>query len=176
MTTKSKIFRALISTPTGKGALLCFLFVVFILSAAGCSRDFSKENASFVNFGGEGLEPGREIVFYPFRNTRLDSIDTRYDVDLVVRYVDKCSLKSLPINVETSSCNADSISNRHFTIDLFDDSGNYSGKGNFGFYEKVVPLLEAKSYDEGMLIAVSTTEENTRGIVSLGVVCNQIPK
>ena len=149
------------------------VFLILVLSYS-CAKNKNELNGSFYDFNDKGIETAREYVFYPFMKMSRDSLEfNKYDLMMVVRYSDKCEVKELPVNIEISSYNKDSISFNRLSLVLFDDENLFLNKKGFGFYEVSFPVLENIPFDEGLTIAISTKEKETRGIVALGIIVTQ---
>ena len=115
-----------------------------------------------------------EYTFYPF-----DEIDSKYskglfDLYVSLRYTEACKLNYLPLKIEFASLEKDSIKEKSLNIPLFDDRGNYKGRGNLGIYESEVILENKQPFEEGFFISISTTETDTEGIISLGIISKKV--
>ena len=128
------------------------------------------QNVMFFDFGDSGMISHNFYNFIPFDNLEPDSTGL-YNIDIIIRYTDKCQLQYLPLKIECSSFKLDSISQFNLSVALFNDDNKNEGKGRFGFYESVTPLKIDVPFDEGLNIAVSTVEKDTQGIISLGLNC-----
>lgn len=150
--------------------LLGFICATLILSIA-CSDKLQKN--FFYDLGEEGMIPDKQYLFSPFDSLFFDK-DSFYKIDLSIRYSDNCHIKKLPLEIEYSSLNKDSIYKKKFMVALFDDEDHFKGKGNFGVYEDIIPLLENQPAEEGFFISVSTPDKKTAGLISLGIICKKI--
>lgn len=156
--------------------LYLFLLSSILLSFLSCHHNPEAINVSFHNFGPNGMMPDEEYIFSPFENLDYDSlIISKYDISLIIRYSDKCRIKQLPLKIESSSFNFDTIYNSEISAILFDDKNKNSGKGGLGSYETIIPFRDNESFDKGLSLAISTPEKNAQGIIALGVICNPVP-
>lgn len=147
-----------------------FLFSLFLIGCGNLTHQIPEKNFSvFIDFGEEGLIPEKNYLF--------DNLDSLANVsklkngvlEICVRYTDRCKIKNLPLNVEYSSLSSDSIYSKSIEINLFDNEDNVKGKGNFGIYETVFPVISDINFKDALYISISTTENLTSGILSLGV-------
>ena len=65
----------------------------------------------------------------------------------------------------------DTIKNYEIKLNLFDDSGLTEGKGSYGIYESKYEMMSLDHIYKDFFLSVSTIEEKTQGLISLGVVC-----
>lgn len=113
------------------------------------------------------MTPKAEYIFHPMDDVKNDSLLNIY---IAVRYSDLSTLKYLPLDMEFASLDNDSIKNLKIKVPMFDDKNSNEGKGSFGIYETRCLSLQTKK-EEGFYISLSTPETDTRGILSLGVIC-----
>lgn len=154
---------------------LFFAFLVAIfLMVVGSACQPSHCYIHFQDLGASGLVPDKEYVFKPFEKSDKKNLNGTFKIDIAVRYNDKCTLETLPLNIEISSFNSDSISNLNLKIPLFDNKEEGSAKGSYGIYEAVVPLTADQNYDEGLTIALASPEKDSNGIIAIGIICDKI--
>ena len=154
---------------------LCLLFISILCWCTSKipSSDSENEYSIFIDFSHRGMEPKMEYLFDSFGSLPGDSIGKNCCIDIAVRYSDMCNLKALPLNIEVIS-QTDSISNYKIDFPLFNTYDTKAGKGNFGIYEKKLPLFSKPISSQVLQIAISTNEKNTKGILSLGIICKKI--
>lgn len=158
---------------------------------SGCRDESQPQISQFYDFDGRGMIPDLEYVFSPFDsigiveksrymgiNSYSDSSYSKpptgdYEVAISFRYNHKCDLKSLPLSFEWGSLGEDSIRHGDIFID-FPSPAEGRAKGNFGLYETNKTIIKKCRGEEGLYIAVSTPEKQTRGLVSMGVVCRKL--
>lgn len=150
--------------------VLCFI-LSFLLS---CEKSEDRKTTFFYDFDQEGMIPGFEYVFYPFE----DSLELRNKnnnfLDLKIRYSDKCNIRTLPLNLEISSLQRDTLQTISIEVPLFNEEDSMEGKGNFGVYETSLPLLKNVPVEESFFVSVFTPETKTQGILSIGIVCKNL--
>lgn len=131
-----------------------------------------SKNSEFYDYGSEGLQPEVEYIFYPFDSLHSHKADlSSKELLLLIRYSELCDLKELPLSVEWSSLEQDSVRECKIKVPLFNQENTYIGKGNFGIFETTYPLMVIDKPQEGLYISLSTQEKETKGILSLGVTC-----
>ena len=148
--------------------LLVFFSLFIFLS---CEKNSQFQEASFFDFGEKGMVPNFQYVFYPFKALSDSSGNDCFSITLAVRYTSEYKYKNLPLKVEYLSSEPDTIIERILSVPLFDDKDGFTGKGNLGIYEAKVPLIEITGFGEDFFISIETPENNTNGILSLGVIC-----
>lgn len=151
--------------------LLFFIISNVIFSSC---IDINIRESTYVDFNGKGMTTHEEYTFYPF-----DDIDSKYskglfDLYVSLRYTEACKLNYLPLKIEFASLEKDSIKEKSLNIPLFDDRGNYKGRGNLGIYESEVILENKQPFEEGFFISISTSETDTEGIISLGIISKKV--
>ena len=151
--------------------LLLFLSFSFL---TGCNQENEACNADFYDLGAEGMQPDVEYLF----NQPLEH--KSYNVNLVIRYTNKCRLKSFPLNMEYYSFSGDSVEYEIRTIPITHNMDSNKkddfiilNKGNFGVYEQQVELLKNFEIGDGSYITLSTPV-NVAGLISLGLIYNRI--
>lgn len=153
-------------------SLIILIFLTFLLNGA-CRETSINHKIDFIDFGHVGMIPSEQYIFQPFKEIENDSLNiNKYDISIILRYTDKCSLKFLPLQIEASSYNYDSIYNYKLEAILFEDDTTFTSNKNYGLYETEILLLVAETYDEGLNLAISTYEKDTKGIISLGLNCS----
>lgn len=150
-----------------------FLLLLFV-ACFSCSDNKIPYNSEFYDFGHKGMEARKEYLFYPFKDQEDSTSKKSYNINLILRYSDKCEIKCLPLDVEAGSLWRDSLLHARIPVRLFDDEDNVAGKGNYGVFETEVPVLHTDSIMDGMYISISTLEKHTDGIVSLGIVTQSL--
>lgn len=148
--------------------LLIILSGLLIFS---CKNPYNY-SSFYYNFDSQGMIKGKEYLFYPFAQIN-DSAGNIYSVILELRYNDRCSIRELPITLETGSLNSDSIEKRIISVHLFDSIGNMYGNGNYGIYKTHYTLIDSVSKDESLFISLSTPEKNCGGLLSLGILTEE---
>lgn len=152
-----------------KNPLFIFFISVFVCLVS-CREDKDKMGSSFIDLGIDGMTQDYQYIFQPLESLYFDSISTsRFNVELILRYTDKCRFKELPLVTESFLKLNDTIDTREMSIPLFNQEGKVKGKGNYGIYQEEVPFLQDQELDENFFISLSTTEPDTEGIVALGV-------
>ena len=145
--------------------VIIFTSLIFI----GCKKDVSPTKSDFYDFNEGGMTPDMEYVFVPSEELTKESIDHNYCVNLIVRYLDSCSISALPLNIESNFNDTDSICIVNMEIPLFSENGVPIGKGNFGLFDISIPLFNDVKVSDISFISISTPEKHTQGIISIGV-------
>lgn len=135
-----------------------------------CKGSVNHKDSFFYDFDQEGMKPDLEYIFYPFERIENISSDSIFSLTLSIRYSNILHLQRLPLNIEFASFENDSIRNIKINVPLFDDKDSYKGKGNFGLYESDYTFLHNQKFEDGFFVSVSTSEKETHGILSLGIV------
>lgn len=150
-----------------------FLFSLFfgLFFISGCKKTLIEDYSVFYDLGEEGMKPKMEYLFYPFKNIINDSIPKNLKVYLVTRYHENTPINYLPLELEYYDSNLDTIKNYEIKLNLFDDSGLTEGKGSYGIYESKYELMSLDHLYKDFFLSISTIEEKTQGLISLGVVC-----
>lgn len=152
-----------------------FLLISLFLIMIACRKSNGFKEAIFYDFNETGMIPRKEYVYYPFENIKNDSLSSeKYDLTLVVRYSEFSVLKYLPLTIEYSSLNRDSIIETKLKIPLYLDDNNLVGHGGLGIFQTEMKILNNLKYENEFFISVSTLEEDSHGILSLGVVLQPI--
>ena len=147
-----------------------FIYFIFIFIFLACKRNERFLEAEFYDLGKEGLLPGLDYIFYPFKDSLKFSDDKLYSIDIAVRYTDAYKLKSLPLWVEYASLNSDTVNKTFIELPLFEEHENKE-LSHYGIYETDYVLLPEQSADEGFFISISSEQPSTSGIISLGIIC-----
>lgn len=155
-----------------KGGLLIFIIILIALSS--CIKNSEIKEATFVNFGENGLQPNEQFTFYPFEKIKHPNSKDDYSISISIRYLDICELKYLPLKIEYASLENDSIIEKKIIIPLFDNNGIYKGKGNLGLYESETDILSSQPFENGFFVSITSPEVKTQGILSLGVISKRI--
>ena len=134
-----------------------------------CREASSVQDSQYYDFDSRGMIPNMEYIFYPFKDSLLTKSQQKFDIVVSLRYTDNCPLRDLPIDIEKASLDNDSIISQHCLIPLFDMEGKISGKGNYGIYEAKKVLFRDAIYEEGYYISISTPQQDTSGLLSIGV-------
>lgn len=157
--------------------LFLLFFSSFFIVGSGC---ISKENlpyaslSNFIEFGSHGMQPSIEYVFSPFDS--ISKIDKDFfSIMVVIRYSERCRIRSLPLNIEYLSA-TDSIISKNLLVNLFHNDGTVVGYGNYGIYEVKFPLLNEIKPSPEFFVSISTQEKATSGIISLGLITNILKK
>lgn len=145
-----------------------------MISVFSCSEIGEYSESTFIDFGEKGMIPKYEYLFYPFEkiseeNKNSISKSEEFKMFLEVRYSDQCIISQLPLNMEYSSVNQDSIFNKKLNIGLFDVEDNGLGKGNFSIRTTKIPLFDSLKIDKDLFVAFSTDATQTEGILSIGI-------
>ena len=151
-----------------------FIFLVLLLGLASCKQNNFSEISEFYDLGNEGMISKMEYEFQPFKEIPYDSVGSAYELKLTIRFLDRFNQKELPIVAEWYDTGRAIFEKDTVLINLFSNQFNKAGKGNFGFYEIIYPLTKIKNPDENFVISVMTPETNTKGLISLGVICDKI--
>lgn len=120
------------------------------------------------------MKPDTEYIFYPFENMTANDSISNYEIILSLRITDQCLIKNFPLNIEFASLQNDSIQNKKLNFSLFNEENQKIGKGNFGIYQYKKTLIDKIKPEEGFFITLSTPEQNTQGIISLGIECQTV--
>lgn len=150
-----------------------FCFFLFI-SLVGCSKPDTVTQEDFLDLGREGFIPGVDYSFFPFKDDSLNVNKGMYNFDLVIRFSDKCKIKSLPLEIQYPVLNSDSMVSKKINAPLFDGNDESMGKGNFGLFETKVKIIEKVEVDDSFYFSVMTEDPNTAGVVSIGYAANKI--
>lgn len=149
----------------------------FFMCLSGCDKiSYSKPETIFseyVDISSEGLLPGFEYVFDSFDSISKTTKEFSCTLLLSLRYSDYCDKKIIPFNIEYSSPESDSIITLKMNFPLFTDDDRNMGKGNFGIYEKSVPIIDNVEFSEGFYVAVSSPDKISKGLLSIGIVANK---
>ena len=151
---------------------ITFLSCAFLCGILISCVDPHKRESFFYDLGEEGLIKDHQYVFYPLSEFSDSLQNSFFKIDVSVRYKSSCRLKELPLKIEYSSLEADSVYDTKIQIPLFGDDDSLKGKGNYGLYDETVTLFKSHPFEEGFFISISSTEEDTHGIISLGIVCD----
>lgn len=152
------------------------LFLLGFFLFISCGKIKKIGYSEFNDFGYSGMMPSVVYEYFPCKVLEKDSIDKIYDINLVVKYSLRCHSETLPLEMEVSSLESDTIITEHIDVQLFDKDGVPKGKGNYGVYEKIIPLRKRAKIEEGQSISFSTPMPEAKGIVALGVVCEKPDK
>lgn len=155
---------------------LFFIGFIVILSLAfsACKNDKEISHADFIDLGHDGFIPEKEYLFYPFENFS-DSLPLSQTFNLYVclRYTDKCRLNYLPLHIESTSLESDSIIEKVIDLQLFENN-RVLGKGHYGIYEINCPFLEKIRSQKGFTVSIMTRQKDTQGILALGIITKEI--
>lgn len=152
-----------------------FITAFFIILFTSCRDKNHIFSSSFIDFDHSGLKQNQEYLFIPCKEIgNNDSFHKNCSLWIAVRYSDKCKIKSIPLNIEISSPELDTILNLEKDVDLFSTDDHPLGKGHYGIYETEFNLLEDLQVDPEMKVSVSTTEPDTKGIMSMGIICKNL--
>lgn len=153
------------------------LFGIYIFSLSSCQRIELYGSSEFVDFDHSGFTPGKEYLFVPFENL-VDSQfkDSLFNVSVAIRYSANCPLKSVPLSVEYYSPEVDSIVNLKINVNLFGKDNDPLGKGHYGIYELLFPLLKEMKPIEDFTISLMSQQANGEGIAAFGVVADPVSK
>lgn len=147
-----------------------FLWLCFLIALGGCQNN-KTHWSEFYNFGSNGMGKETEYVYYPFGDSITLKDNNIYSIDIVARYSQECQLTNLPLKIEYASLINDSIKQSQLLLPLFDKENKIVGRGNFNVYESSVNFLKNLNSEDGFFMSISTIEESTKGILSLGIVC-----
>ena len=145
-----------------------------LILLTACNKENVNQKAFFYDIDVNGLGKDVQYEFHPFENSDSSAINEMYAIYLALRFSDNCVIKKLPINMEYFSLEHDSIKKSNFIIPLFDENDAYNGRGNFGIYEIEIPLFSRQQFEDSLSLYLSTPEENTKGILSLGIILNPV--
>ena len=150
------------------------VFLILIVLLMGCDKLIGNKHVNeiseFYEFGDSGLTPGRHYVFCSYDSLSSETKFTDCDLLLEVRYSELSKIKNLPVSLEFSSLHSDSIISKEIKVPLFDNNDNISGKGNFGIYESIIPVFHNINMQDSIIVALSTNETTTEGIISVGII------
>lgn len=150
--------------PLSLGFLILLIFLM-----GSCYKNPILSHSFFYELGEEGLSQNQEYVFFPFEQMDKDTLGLKYDFFLIIRFSDRYKLKYLPLEIESSDLNCDTIIKEVINLNLFDNDNQLIGKGNFGIFERKILLKKKQLFDESAFVAISTKEKATEGILSLGL-------
>ena len=150
-----------------------YFIIIILIFLNSCINKDLKSFSSYEDFNGQGMVPYREYMFFPFKEMEKYKDTENFSISIEVRYSDKCNIRYLPLKVEYSSLERDTIDTSLINIPLFDANGQNTGKGNYGIFDYRVNVLPHQKPEEGFFMALSTEERNTNGILALGVICQQ---
>lgn len=145
-----------------------------LILTVSCEGNRQLNYSVFIDFPKEGMIPGKDYIFYPFENA--DSLDNNdlYQIDLEIRYNQRCKILNLPLIVEYASLTDDSVKTLNLLINLFEEKKEFKKKGNFAISTVSETLIPDTHYQEGLFISVKTEEKETSGILSIGTVRKKI--
>lgn len=154
---------------------VCLFFLLTILSCRKIKLEPALPGYSnFIEFGNQGMMRNTQYDFFPFDSIDVDTINKLFDFNLEVRFNERCRIQSLPLLLEYRIKANEDIMEKNISLILFTPSGKPVGSGSYGLYEVSVPLLDSIAYSDAFFISVSTPENNTDGIISLGVTAQQL--
>ena len=148
------------------------LLIFILLCIEACSDHTNPSFTEFVELGNEGLTPGYEYVFQNFDQSVLEkkiNRDSLFGVDLLIRYNDQCRISELPLEIEYYSILQDSVISIHESISLFGNNDTQSFSNHFGLFEIRIPIIEKIIKSNVFFISLKTFEEDTQGIIALGI-------
>lgn len=138
-------------------------------AAISCKNPYEHQVMEFYDISDEGILPLKEFLFSPFKESD-NKTGKEYDLLLSLRFTDKCRIKELPLKIEYSSLEDDTITTFNYVVTLFDKKDKWDGSKSFGVYETVVPILTDVKSKEGFYLLV--TPQNSmpvQGIISMGI-------
>ena len=154
---------------------IIFLFGVIVCLFSACKEKEVILNSEFYELNYEGLLSGKEYLFSPFNSLADSSFDEKkFNICLVIRYSEICRLKNLPLRIECSSPLRDTISYQNLNLELFDNDDFPIGHGHYGIFELKKCLYRDMNPIENFALSVSSDLKETNGILSLGILCEEI--
>ncbi|MCH5224537.1 MAG: hypothetical protein J1D77_01010 [Muribaculaceae bacterium] len=151
--------------------LVFFLLLPFLFS--GCRPHSTLEGEEFLDLGFKGLIQFYQYEFRPFSEMPENFLaNHKCDISIVVRFSERCKIKSLPLKAEYLLATEENVRNKTIEIPLFNDSDIENGKGNFGLYEVEYPLIEDVVVDDCCFIALSTWVPDSQGVIAMGLKWN----
>ena len=142
--------------------------IFFILWMFGCSP-IGREAGSFVEFNSSGMEKDHEYCFDGFYAYVNDSLGNEKNVYINIRYTLDFPFRYLPLRIEETSSESDSVISTFIEIPLFDSKGNPLERNLHSLYETEFLLHKDMPIDSVYSIWISTPLEDTGGLKSLGV-------
>lgn len=151
--------------------------MVFSLVLLGaCTFNNPNVFSKFYDLGDEGMVPDFEYVFQPFKEAPSDFVDSLalFKVFLELRYNESCKITEIPFNIEYGAISSDSITSSLFVVPLFDSVFCDSNYAKYGLYDSKIQIINSIPFDRSLFIAISSSESLSKGIVSLGVICEKL--
>lgn len=135
-----------------------------------CSDKSNIILSEFIDFGSNGIIAEKIYFFEPFKNHTFADSCFQGDLSLIIRYSDKCDIKTLPLYVEYMLSEQDTIDNKNLEIQLFDEGGESKGTCTFSINEIETPLFQNAKIDDYFFVSIKTKIENAPGILAAGII------
>ena len=151
--------------------LTFFSFLIFF----SCSVSHNR-TGKYIDFEEEGMICNYAYCFDSIISNDWMKKDLgKVEISVNVRYTEAFPFLKLPLNIEETSLNSDSIHNYFFEIPLFNSSGYPINNKKHGLYEVTHVVSSNIEVDSTYTIWISTPLEHSEGIKSLGVFIREIP-
>lgn len=147
------------------------VWILFSLILTACGHLTPVVYSEFANIGEDGMLSNWAYTFYPVPFDSTDINTGQFDLILLVRYTNRCTSKSVILDVESFSATQSTPDSLRVEIPLFDSEGTPLGKGNFGMFETADTIASGIYIPDGYTISLSSPlpDEKTSGVIDVGV-------
>ena len=157
----------------------CVVILLFLFLLTGsCGRLDRVEYSDFRDIEAEGWDPLRYLEFFPWPVDSTRAAYASYDLILYVRYTGRCTLRQLPLLVESESLagiGSEKPDTLHVNVELYTAGGNKKGKGPYTIYEVLDTLARDIRVTPGYTVTISNLLDagSTQGVRSVGLILSR---